>query len=181
LQYTLRGYAKPNRSTAAMSRLAAAAGSLAWFVLAPGLVAGLVPWWLTGWESNDMPDALQAVGVALIVAGAAVLVHAFARFVVEGLGTPAPAAPPERLVVGGLYRYVRNPMYLALLASITGQALLLGQAPLLVYAAIVWMATLAFVRGYEEPALRRRFGPEYESYRRAVPGWLPRLRPWDSS
>ena len=162
-----------------MSRPAAAAGSLAWFVLAPGLVAGVVPWLLTGWDANDMPDALQALGVVLIVAGAAVMIRAFARFVVEGLGTPAPAAPPERLVVGGLYRYVRNPMYVALLATITGQALLLGRASLVVYAAVVWAVTFAFVRGYEEPALRRRFGTEYDSYRRAVPGWLPRPRPWD--
>ena len=88
------------------------------------------------------------------------LVQAFARFVREGLGTPAPVAPTETLVVGGLYRYVRNPMYLAVLATIVGQALLLGQPILLGYAFVVWIAFASFVRFYEEPHLTRRFGRE---------------------
>jgi len=107
-----------------------------------------------------------------------VLVDAFMRFVMEGLGTPAPVAPTERLVVGGLYRYVRNPMYLAVMGAIAGQALLLGQLGLLLYAALVGVVTAAFVRLYEEPALREQFGAEYEDYRSAVPGWWPRRRPW---
>jgi protein-S-isoprenylcysteine O-methyltransferase Ste14 len=97
---------------------------------------------------------------------------------VEGLGTPVPVAAPERLVVGGVYRYVRNPMYVAILAIVVGQALLLGQLGLLLYAAGIWLITASFVRFYEEPALRRRFGADYEAYRRAVPAWWPRLRPW---
>jgi protein-S-isoprenylcysteine O-methyltransferase Ste14 len=97
---------------------------------------------------------------------------------VEGLGTPVPIAAPERLVVGGVYRYVRNPMYVAILAIVVGQALLLGQLGLLLYAAGIWLITASFVRFYEEPALRRRFGADYEAYRRAVPAWWPRLRPW---
>jgi protein-S-isoprenylcysteine O-methyltransferase Ste14 len=97
---------------------------------------------------------------------------------VEGLGTPVPVAAPERLVVGGVYRYVRNPMYVAILAIVVGQALLLGQLGLLLYAAGIWLIAAAFVRFYEEPALRRRFGADYEAYRRAVPAWWPRLRPW---
>ena len=105
------------------------------------------------------------------------LVHAFARFVVEGLGTPAPVAPTERLVVGGLYRYVRNPMYLAVVAAIAGQALLLWQAVLVPYAALVAVAFVVFVLGYEQPTLQHQFGPQYEAYRRAVPAWWPRLRP----
>jgi protein-S-isoprenylcysteine O-methyltransferase Ste14 len=107
-----------------------------------------------------------------------VLVSAFIRFVVEGLGTPAPAAPTAYLVVGGLYGYVRNPMYLAVLAAVVGQALLLWQPVLLLYGAIVAAAFVVFVVGYEQPTLRRTFGSEYEAYRRAVPGWWPRLRPW---
>jgi protein-S-isoprenylcysteine O-methyltransferase Ste14 len=98
---------------------------------------------------------------------------------VEGLGTPAPVAAPERLVVGGVYRFVRNPMYVAVLAAIVGQALLLGRLVLLLYAAGTWVAVAAFVRYYEEPTLTRRFGEDYEAYRRAVPAWWPRLRPWD--
>ncbi|MGH3648748.1 MAG: isoprenylcysteine carboxyl methyltransferase, partial [Micromonosporaceae bacterium] len=97
-----------------MRRSTAAVGSVVWFVLAPGLVAGLGPWWLTGWrvgEAVPFGVVLQVAGAALIVAGIAALTSAFVRFVREGSGTPAPVAPPGRLVVGGLYRYVRNPMY----------------------------------------------------------------------
>jgi protein-S-isoprenylcysteine O-methyltransferase Ste14 len=147
-------------------------------VLAPGVVAGLVPWLLTGWEVRHRRLPLQVVGALLLGAGIVVLVQAFARFVVEGLGTPAPVAPPERLVVGGLYRYVRNPMYLAVTATIVGQALLLGRPELLLYSLAFLAVVVAFVRWYEEPTLRRRFGAEYEEYRRAVPGWWPHRRAW---
>jgi protein-S-isoprenylcysteine O-methyltransferase Ste14 len=122
---------------------------------------------------------MRVLGVILLAAGLFALVQAFVRFVVEGLGTPAPIAAPERLVVGGLYRYVRNPMYVAVLSVIVGQALILGQLVLLPYAAAFWVITAAFVRWYEEPALTRRFGADYEAYRRAVPAWRPRLRPWE--
>jgi protein-S-isoprenylcysteine O-methyltransferase Ste14 len=161
-----------------MPRVRAAAGSLVFLVLAPGFVAGLVPWLLTGWESADPPLALQVLGWLLIAAGAAVVLAAFARFVVEGVGTPAPVAPTERLVVGGLYRHVRNPMYVAVAATIVGQALLLGRPALLLYAALFVATVGAFVRFYEEPVLERRFGADYGVYRAAVPGWRPRLRPW---
>jgi protein-S-isoprenylcysteine O-methyltransferase Ste14 len=161
-----------------MRRLQAALGSAVFLVVAPGVVAGLVPWWLTGWESSDPPAVLVVAGAALIAAGVAVLLNAFARFVLEGIGTPAPVAPTERLVVGGLYRYVRNPMYVAVGATIVGQALLLGRPALLLYAALFWLVVAAFVRAYEEPTLSARYGEEYAAYRRAVPGWLPRLRPW---
>jgi protein-S-isoprenylcysteine O-methyltransferase Ste14 len=166
-----------------MRRTFAALGSLAFFALAPGVVAGLVPWWVTGWEVRQLPPYLAPVrvlGVAQIVAGVAVLAHAFVRFVVEGLGTPAPIAPPDRLVVGGLYRYVRNPMYLAVIATILGQAMALGQPMLLAYATAVAASMVGFVRWYEEPILRRRFGAKYEEYQQAVPAWWPRRRPWNS-
>jgi protein-S-isoprenylcysteine O-methyltransferase Ste14 len=111
------------------------------------------------------------------LAAGVLLVDSFVRFVVEGAGTPAPPAATERLVVGGLYRYVRNPMYLAVLAALLGQALLFGQLVLVLYAAGVAAAVVAFVRWYEEPTLSRRFGPAYDSYRSAVPAWRPRLTP----
>jgi protein-S-isoprenylcysteine O-methyltransferase Ste14 len=160
-------------------RATAAAGSAAFLVLAPGVAAGLVPWLLTGWEMEDSPLAARIAGGIMIALGGGFLLHAFYRFVVEGLGTPAPVAPPERLVVGGVYRYVRNPMYLAVGATIVGQALLLGQFGLLAYAAAFWAVTYGFVRLYEEPTLSARFGAGYDTYRRTVPGWLPRLRPWN--
>ena len=161
----------------------AAMGSLVFLVLAPGLVAGLVPWLLTGWEARGPWPywfPLWIGGSILVAVGVLVLVQAFARFVVEGLGTPAPMAPTERLVVGGLYRHVRNPMYLAVAAIILGQALALGQAVLLAYVVAFAVAVAAFVRWYEEPTLRRRFGEQYEAYRRAVPGWWPRREPWNA-
>ena len=114
-----------------------------------------------------------------MAAGVAVLVEAFARFVLEGRGTPAPVAPTERLVVGGAYRHVRNPMYLAVGATIVGQALLLGRSILLLYATAFGIAVVTFVRLVEEPTLARRYGTPYEAYRRAVPGWLPRRTPWE--
>ena len=155
-------------------RIRAALGSALFLVVAPGVMAGLVPYLLTGWESHHPPAVVQVAGVALTAAGAAVLLHAFARFVVDGLGTPAPVAPTEHLVVTGLYRRVRNPMYLAVTATILGQWLLLGRPVLLVYALVFAAITYAFVRGYEEPTLRARYGEEYERYRAAVPGWWPR-------
>ena len=159
------------------ARLNAAAGSSLFFALAPGIVAGVGPWLITHWEMREPFDPwapMRVAGAVLVLAGAAVLVHAFARFVVEGIGTPAPVAPTEHLVVGGLYRYVRNPMYIAVAATIVGQALLFGQLSLVVYAAVFAVVVVAFVRGYEEPTLARRFGVEYDTYRRAVPGWWPR-------
>jgi protein-S-isoprenylcysteine O-methyltransferase Ste14 len=160
------------------TRARAALGSIIFLVVVPGTVAGLIPWLLTGWESSDPPAAIAVIGALLIVAGLAVLLHAFARFVIEGIGTPAPVAPTQSLVVGGLYRHVRNPMYIAVAAVIVGQALLLGQTELLIYALAFMAVVAAFVRLYEEPALSRRYGDEYERYRRAVPAWRPRLRGW---
>jgi protein-S-isoprenylcysteine O-methyltransferase Ste14 len=160
------------------ARARAALGSIVFLVVAPGTMAGLIPWLLTGWESSGPPTAVVVAGVLLIAAGLAVLLHAFARFVVEGIGTPAPVAPTQSLVVGGLYRHVRNPMYIAVAAVIVGQALLLGQIELVVYAAAFLAAVATFVRLYEEPVLSRRFGDDYDRYRRAVPAWRPRLRRW---
>jgi protein-S-isoprenylcysteine O-methyltransferase Ste14 len=162
-------------------RPAAAVGSAVFFLVGPGIVVGLIPWLLAGWLVRQPAPywvPMRVLGMILLVAGLITLIAAFVRFVVEGLGTPAPIAAPEYLVVGGLYRYVRNPMYVAILAAIVGQALLLGQLGLLVYAAALWLISAAFVRWYEEPALTRRFGADYEAYRRAVPAWWPRLRPW---
>jgi protein-S-isoprenylcysteine O-methyltransferase Ste14 len=159
-------------------RSVAAVGSSVFMALAPGTVAGLVPWLLTGWRGTGWWPPSRVLGGALILVGGLVLVQAFVRFVVEGLGTPAPIAPPEHLVVGGLYRYVRNPMYLAVVATILGQALLFGRLVLVVYAIVVAALVWAFATWYEEPTLLRQFGAEYERYKSAVPGWRPRLRPW---
>jgi protein-S-isoprenylcysteine O-methyltransferase Ste14 len=166
------------------SKARAAGGTAVFLVVVPGTVAGLVPWLLTGWEvqmSGPGWLALRLVGAALVAVGTAVLLHAFVRFALDGLGTPAPVAPTEHLVVTGLYRYVRNPMYLAVAATILGQALLLGQPVLVPYALVFGAAVTAFARWYEEPALERRFGPAYAAYRDAVPAWWPRRSPWDGT
>ncbi|MGZ6139092.1 MAG: methyltransferase family protein [Myxococcaceae bacterium] len=159
----------------------AALGSALFFVVAPGVVVGLIPWWLTRWRPGPAATPVRCLGALLLLLGLPSLVSAFVRFVRDGLGTPAPVAPTERLVVSGAYRYLRNPMYLAVLASIVGQALLLGQLGLLRYAALVAVMVVGFVRLYEEPVLRRRFGEEYTAYARAVPCWWPRVRPWTGS
>ena len=158
-------------------RAKAALGSIVFLVVAPGVVAGLIPWLLTDWDAaGDVAWPLVAAGIVLVAAGAGALLHAFARFVAEGTGTPAPVAPTEQLVVGGLYRYVRNPMYLAVGATIVGQAMILGRPVLLLYAAAFGAAVVAFVRLYEEPTLARRYGADYDAYRRSVPGWVPRRK-----
>jgi len=166
-----------------MNRSKAAALSAGFFVVAPGTVVGLIPWLITHWQfQRPIPGwaVMRVVGGVLIAAGLVPPVSAFAEFVKAG-GTPIPIAPTDRLVVSGFNRYVRNPMYVGLLLAIIGQALLFGNIRLLMYAVAAWVVPAAFVRWYEEPTLARQFGDEYEAYRRAVPAWLPRLRPWEPS
>ena len=156
-----------------------ALGTFVFFVAAPGTMAGLVPWLVTGWEGSPPGwDAVDLLGVLVGLVGLAMVVACFVRFVREGRGTPAPTAPTEELVVGGLYRYVRNPMYLAVIATIVGQAAILGRASLLVYAAIVAVTVASFVRFYEEPTLESTYGEQYDAYRPAVRAWAPRTTPW---
>jgi protein-S-isoprenylcysteine O-methyltransferase Ste14 len=162
------------------SRAAAFAGSAVWFLIAPGTIAGLVPWLITGWHLDEdlgTSGLVRAAGALLILAGLAGLIESFARFAWQGLGTPAPVAPSTRLIVAGVYRYVRNPMYVAVLAVVAGEALLLGQAELLGYAALIWLVFHLFVLLHEEPAMQHRFPADYLAYSRSVRRWLPRLRP----
>jgi protein-S-isoprenylcysteine O-methyltransferase Ste14 len=123
-------------------------------------------------------EVTRVIGTILILAGVPGVVDSFGRFALTGLGTPAPVAPPVNLVVTGLYRHVRNPMYVGLLSIIFGQALLLGNGWLLLYGAVFWLACHAFVVVYEEPRLERSFGAHYEAFRANVPRWIPRISPW---
>ena len=164
-----------------MQRTRAVLGSAVFLLAVPGVLAGLLPWWITHWELRPPFFGLEltrAVGVALVIAGVPGLLGSFARFALQGLGTPAPIAPPGHLVVTGLYRYVRNPMYVAVTAIILGQGLLLADERLIVYAALFWLAVHLFVVTYEEPTLQETFGAEYEAYRANVPRWIPRRTPW---
>ena len=145
---------------------------------APGTFVGLGPWLITHWEiPGSSPPVRMILGVVLIVLGLIPPVHAFIQFAKAG-GTPMPVAPTERLVVDGFNRFVRNPMYVGLLTAILGQALLFDSPWLVLYAVIGWIVTASFVHWYEEPTLVREYGEQYEVYRRNVPAWAPRLRPW---
>ena len=163
-----------------MAERRAAWGSLLFFLLAPGSTAGLVPWLITGWHSAA-PAWAEVIGAVVTGAGTALVVASFIQFVVEGRGTPAPVAPTQELVVGGLYRWVRNPMYLGVAAAIGGQALGFGSTGVALWLAAFVLAVSTFVVTYEEPTLRRTFGTSYEEYRRAVHRWIPRVRPWNGA
>jgi len=161
-----------------MRKLLAIAGSAVFLVIAPGFVAGLVLWWISRWWIEPPFLGMQLfriIGGVFAGLGAVVLLDSFARFALQGLGTPAPVFPTRNLVVTGLYRYVRNPMYIAVLITILGQGLISGNVTLLEYGGLVFLLFHAFVTLYEEPALRASFGPEYKSYCAQVPRWIPRL------
>ena len=164
-----------------MSKAIAVLGSALFFVIAPLGLAGYVPWLVTQWEFRPAffgVDVTRILGGILIIAGVPGIVDSFARFALEGRGTPAPIAPAQKLVVTGLYRYVRNPIYIALVAVILGQALLFGDLRLLWYGALLWLFFHVWVVIYEEPTLKETFGTEFESFRTNVPRWIPRLTPW---
>jgi len=166
-----------------MRKLLAILGSAVFLVIAPGFVAGWVPRWISRWQIEapffGMPLFRFAGGI-LIALGAIGLLDSFGRFAVQGVGTPAPVFPTRHLVVTGLYRYVRNPMYVAVVSAILGQALLLGNASLLEYGSLVWVLFHLFVLFYEEPVLKADFGDEYRLFCAEVPRWIPRFTPWQN-
>lgn len=158
-----------------MGRARSVLGTIVFLFAAPGVVAGVVPYLLTHW--TPAPTGLRWLGLAPIIPAALLLLDAFARFAWEGRGTPAPIAPTQSLVASGPYRFVRNPMYVAVVSLILGQGLLFGSWPTLAYGAIAWLTMHLFVVFYEEPRLSADH-PSYAAYRAAVPRWLPRLTPW---
>jgi protein-S-isoprenylcysteine O-methyltransferase Ste14 len=137
------------------------------------IVAGLVPWLLTHWDADEQATALKILGWLVLAAGAALVLETTARFALHGRGTPAPWAPPERFVERGSYRFVRSPMYLGVLLLIVGQGLILGREILFAWAVAAWLMFTTFLVVYEEPGLRRRFGADYDAYRRRVHRWIP--------
>ncbi len=155
-------------------------GTIVFLFLAPGIVAGLIPWLITGWRMPDWGVWIVPVAIVaglLILGGVIVLLDAFVRFA-RADGTPAPPVPTAHLVIVGPYRFVRNPMYVAVVAIILGQALLFGSLWTLVYLALATTAVALFVKFYEEPTLERTYGDEYRTYKANVRAWIPRLRPW---
>ena len=154
-------------------------GSAAFFIVAPGAIAGLIPWLITHWRfGDDASLGVSVVGAVLIVLGLTILVESFLRFALKGRGTPAPIAAPKELVVSGFYAHVRNPMYVAVSLIVFGQSLFFASAALIAYGVTVWFCFLLFVLYYEEPRLKSQFPDAYAAYSDAVPRWLPRLKPW---
>lgn len=149
--------------------------SLVWAAVLPGLFAGYVPWTYfgLGQVQLDPGNLAHLAGLLCVGLGAALLGACIREFARSGRGTLAPVDPPRELVVQGLYRYVRNPMYLSVTAIVFGELLLTRSRALLVYWLIWFAAVNLFVIGYEEPTLRRRFGASYERYTQQVGRWLP--------
>jgi protein-S-isoprenylcysteine O-methyltransferase Ste14 len=157
--------------------------SFLWAVLFPGLIAGYIPWRYFGLRSVvlDLRQPLHWAGLLAVVSGTVLLALCIREFARSGGGTLSPVDPPRVLVVRGLYRWVRNPMYLSVSLILLGEVLLTRSGDLLAYW-VVWFAVVnLFVRGYEEPTLRRQFGAAYDRYAAAVGRWLPRQRPWRGS
>lgn len=164
-----------------MSKTVAVLGSALFFLVAPAMLGGVAPWWMTQWVFRPAFlsfEGTRVLGVILMIAGAPGVLDCFTRFALVGRGTPAPIAPPSRLVVSGLYRHVRNPIYIALVAVILGQGLLFADPRLLVYGVGLWLFFHLTVVFSEEPWLRDSFGAAYEVYCAHVPRWIPRLTSW---
>jgi protein-S-isoprenylcysteine O-methyltransferase Ste14 len=164
-----------------MTRASAILGTIAFVVAMPFVVAGVIPWWISKWHLQPPLFGIEAtriIGPMIGLPGGIVLLESIARFAWKGRGTPAPLAPTAQLVVTGFYRYVRNPMYIAVVSLALGQALFFANAHVALYGAIMWVVFHLFVTLYEEPTLRRQFGADYEAFRSHVPRWIPRLRPW---
>lgn len=150
--------------------------SLLFLVVAPGMVAGYIPLALLRKGPQVEAGFLAYLAFPLWAIGTVILLWSFWNFLIQGRGTPAPIDPPKELVATGFYRYVRNPMYVGVLAIIIGHFLWFGYWNLLIYAIVVFIGFNTFVAYYEEPTLKRQFGPAYEEYLKRVPRWIPRFR-----
>ena len=150
--------------------------SLLFLIVAPGVVAGYIPLALLRRGAQIETGFFAYLAFPLWTIGGIILLSSFWNFLTQGRGTPAPIDPPKELVATGFYRYVRNPMYVGVLAMILGHFLWFGYWNLLIYTIIVFFAFPTFVTYYEEPTLKSNFGAAYEEYRKKVPRWIPRLR-----
>jgi protein-S-isoprenylcysteine O-methyltransferase Ste14 len=166
-----------NSSARSWSSAWLALRSLLWTILLPGVVAGYVPWRFFGLGRTpfDLTSPTQLLGLVCIGLGVVLLAACIFEFAWSGRGTLSPADPPRHLVVRGLYRYVRNPMYLSVTMILLGEALAVHSVALTIYWAIWFAAANIFVLCYEEPALRRRFGSSYNEYTQQVRRWIPRF------
>ena len=142
----------------------------------PGIAAVYLPAAITRWRIPPAPVSVRALGWTLSALALLPLVESISRFVWAGRGTLAPFAPTEKLVISGFYRRVRNPMYLGVLTGIAGQAILFQSRALVAYGAVLALGFHLFVTRYEEPALRKKYGAEYDAFCQRVPRWIPRIR-----
>jgi len=149
--------------------------TLVFTVLVPGTITLPVPYLLLGARAAFEIGPLRFVSVPCIALGAATYFWCAWEFVFAGRGTPAPIDPPKTLVVRGPYRFVRNPMYIAVVLVLGGEAILFQSCNLAAYTALAWLACHLFVVFYEEPTLKKKFGAAYEAYCQAVPRWRPRF------
>ena len=148
----------------------------------PALVLLYLPWTITRFHLPTEEPLSQRIFAGVTIAGGLIpLIESIVRFVVVGRGSLVPTVPTEHLVVSGLYRFVRNPMYVGVLTVIAGEALLFHSQHLLVYLGIIWLIIHCFVLFYEEPKLARTYPAEYPRYRANVRRWIPRLTPWADS
>jgi len=143
-------------------------------ILVPGTVAVWVPYWLLGWRWPRPTEHYQYLGLVLIALGTIFYLWCAWDFAMAGKGTPAPIDPPKELVVRGLYKYVRNPMYVGIISVLLGETFLFNSKRLLEYAAGGFLLILLFVIFYEEPALTKKFGESYKKYSSEVPRFIPR-------
>jgi hypothetical protein len=171
-------------------RVISIAGSAIFLVLAPGTVVGVIPRWISHWQvhaelsrirgGSSLRSGVAGSGLRPAAGDVCPIRASRAGCASAQTCTPAPVLPTQHLVVRGSYRFVRNPMYCAVLAIVFAQALVFGDVRVAIYAAGMWMAVQLFVMLYEEPTLRRTFGAEYADYCANVPRWLPRLTPWST-
>jgi protein-S-isoprenylcysteine O-methyltransferase Ste14 len=152
--------------------------TLVFLVIVAGTLLGAVPYWLMGRSFSWPASWVHWLAVISGALGLAILLRCMWEFISVGLGTPAPIDPPKSLVATGLYRFVRNPMYVGVMTTVLSEAAFFGSLRILEYALVIWGMVFLFVLGYEEPTLRKKFGASYEAYCRGVPRWIPRLTLW---
>ena len=146
----------------------------------PGFGVVYIPFWITRFRIPAAePWGQRSLAFVIIAVGLVPALESVWRFIAVGRGTLIPVVPTERLVVSGLYRYVRNPMYVGVLTAVAGETVLFESRSMVVYWAILVLGFNLIVRLYEEPTLARRYGEEYARYKRNVRRWVPRLRPWE--
>ena len=145
-------------------------------ILYPGIVAGLIPCWIIGGDINviifEFEKLHQLVGVFLFIAGFIIMTWCIVNFAVKGRGTLSPITPTKKLVVSGLYRFSRNPMYIGVMLLLIGETLFFSSRSLCLYSFIVFVGFNIFIIAREEPRLKKDFGDDYDIYRKKVRRWF---------